>query len=78
MAEGRITRKELRAAASSLMALDYLEGVEDYEGGGALCLSRPYAGVSSIPLSANDFGAVLGFLIERHELLLSGLEVDTE
>ena len=75
---GRITRREVRVAAASLTALGYLDGVEGHTGGGQINLSRAHRGISSIPLSSHDFDAVVNFLRERHEALLTSLEVDDE
>lgn len=74
----RITRAEVRVAASSLTALSYLDGVVGYGGGGGIVLNTVHRGISSIPLSAHDFDAVVDFLRERHEALLTSLEVDPE
>jgi hypothetical protein len=75
---GRITRKEVRVAAASINALSYLDGLGGYDRGGQLTLNTQYAGITSIPLSSNDFDAVVNFLRERHEALLTSLEVDPE
>lgn len=75
---GRITRKEIRVASASLTALDYLEALEGYDRGGEITLRNTYRGVHSIPLSSHDFEAVIDFLRERHEALLTSLEVGPE
>lgn len=75
---GRITRKEVRLAAASLTALSYLEGVEGYDRGGQIILTTAYRGIGSIPMTPHDFDAVVDFLRERHEALLTSLEVDPE
>jgi hypothetical protein len=75
---GRITRREVRVAAASLTALSYLEGVEGFDKGGSIVLSAAYRGIGTIPLSPHDFDAVVDFLRERHEALLTSLEVDPE
>lgn len=77
MVKSRITEAEVRAAASSIAALDYLSTVAEYDGPGSLVMQNGhYAGVSTIPLNRSDFGAVIGFLMERHQALLAGLDVE--
>jgi hypothetical protein len=73
----RIDASEVRVAARSLAALDLLYTLKDYPRGVTINLSGR-VDITALPLDASDFQAVLGFLIERHETLLTGLDVEIE
>lgn len=76
----RMNLKELRAATRALGNLDRLGGFLGYEGGGSLHLAggAAYNGMTSLPIDANDFAAVIGLLMERNEQVLIGLDLEIE
>lgn len=73
-----LTEAEVLEAARAIRELQALRRLATYNGGGTIKIDGVVSGLSSIPMTANEFQAVLALLMERHALLLAGLNIELE
>lgn len=72
----QLTEREVVKAAGAIHCLEALRLTRDnYKAPSTIQLKGSLAGMTAIPLTAEDTEAVLAFLIERHTTFLTGLNV---